>query len=102
MSEEKDEQAEKQWQECNDNELAIKRGFKNKEQYLKAERRLKRIDNLIKLGASEAQAIEEINHAEKVEAEQIEIDKKIREEEQKKKQKEFIAKYLGDFNDLMR
>lgn len=101
---EKDEQAEEQWHRVNDKDwlLAEKRGYKNKDEYLKAKIRIERIENLIKLGASRAQAIKEVNQQELIETEKIELEEKMRQEERKKKHDEFLARYLGNFNDLMR
>lgn len=101
---ERDEQAEEQWHRVNDKDwlLAEKRGYKNKDEYLKAKIRIERIENLIKLGASRAQAIKEVNHQELIETHQIELEEKMRQEERKKKHDEFLARYLGNFNDLMR
>tara|TARA_R100000388_G_C7167378_1_gene122171 strand:- start:202 stop:534 length:333 start_codon:yes stop_codon:yes gene_type:complete len=99
-----DEQSEKQWYEVNDKDhlLAEKLGFNNVEEYKAALRRIKRIEALVKQGATRDKAIEEVNNLEMLEARQERIDKELLEKEQNKRRDEFLARYVGDFNELKR
>lgn len=93
---EKDEQREEQWNEinCKTTLRAKKLGYSTKEEYLKAKRRINRIEALQALGATKEQAVKEVNNAEKTEARQEKIDK----DKKIKKTREFIARYLDETN----